>query len=188
MPIPMAQLIHEFLFCFCRPFLHTHTYTNTHKHTGKTKNPLELSQNEIKIQGIMCFDQRVSFFFLSCVCVCVCVCVCGGNNGPSFYSLCLAGWRWIIHFNPFLAGSQPPTMRWSILGFCRLVSVFRWGREWASVTRFDRKPTILWHRDCLLLGLSAPLTRRKEDSVFSLHWGFKLKWLHIPPERINNNI
>lgn len=61
MPIPMAQLIHEFLFCFCRPFHHTYTDTHTQTRENST-NPLELSQNEIKIQGIMCFDQHVSFF------------------------------------------------------------------------------------------------------------------------------
>lgn len=45
-------------FCFCRPFLHTRAYM------GSNKTPLELSQNEIKFQGIMCFERRVLFLMV----------------------------------------------------------------------------------------------------------------------------
>ena len=54
MPIPVARF-HSWLilFHFCSPSTHM-----------EKKSP-ELSQNEIKIQGIMCFDQHVSFVSVS---------------------------------------------------------------------------------------------------------------------------
>lgn len=57
---PSWFMIFLFPFCFCKPFHHTHSHT-----WERLKNPLELSQNEIKIQGIMCFDQHVSFVFVT---------------------------------------------------------------------------------------------------------------------------
>lgn len=54
---PKAQMIHELVVVVLS--LHKHT------HTGKPETPLELAQNEIKFQGITCFDQRV-LFDLSC--------------------------------------------------------------------------------------------------------------------------
>lgn len=53
--------VDSWTFVFVDP---SYTHTHARAYMGSNKTPLELSQNEIKFQGIMCFEQRVLLFML----------------------------------------------------------------------------------------------------------------------------